>query len=59
MGVYNMEYEMSKAEQIKQVELRLGRERQRRNIAVLSDKDWKVLSKDAELHKAITGAELI
>ena len=45
-------------QQIKQVELRLGRERRRRNIAALSDKDWKVLSKDAELHKAITGAEL-
>ncbi len=49
---------MSKAEQIKQVELRLGRERRRRNIAALSEQDWKVLSKDAELHKAITGAEL-
>ncbi len=48
---------MNKAEQIKQVELRLGRERRRRNIAALSEQDWKVLSKDAELHKAITGCK--
>jgi len=43
---------------MKQVELKLGRERQRRNIAQLSESDWKVLSKDAELYEAITGAKL-
>jgi len=40
---------MNKAEQIKQVELRLGRERQRRNIARMTEAGWK----EVKWHKSI------
>ena len=46
---------MNKAEQIKQVELRLGRERRRRNIARMTEAGWKEVKWHKNKVKGIEG----